>query len=51
MCRDSKDNKILELAVSGAADFVVSGDGDLLVLHPFRGISILRPREFLQASR
>lgn len=47
-CRDSKDNKILELAVSGAADFVVSGDGDLLVLHPFRGITILRPREFLR---
>lgn len=46
-CRDPKDNKFLELAVSGNADSIISGDGDLLVLHPFRGISILRPGDFL----
>ena len=46
-CRDAKDNKFLELAVSGKAGCIVSGDDDLLVLNPFRGIPILTPREFL----
>jgi putative PIN family toxin of toxin-antitoxin system len=34
-CRDSKDNKFLELAVSGKADYLISGDEDLLVLSLF----------------
>ena len=45
-CRDAKDNKFLELAVSGNATSIVSSDRDLLVLHPFRGISILTPQDF-----
>ena len=46
-CRDPQDNKFLELAVSGNAACIVSGDRDLLVLHPFRGIPIMTPRRFL----
>ena len=46
-CRDPKDNKVLELAVSGAADYIVTGDGDLLVLNPFRGIPVLTVVDFL----
>jgi uncharacterized protein len=46
-CRDEKDNKFLELSVSGKADYVISGDTDLLALHPFRGIKILTPGDFL----
>ena len=46
-CRDLKDNKFLELALSGKATHIITGDKDLLVLHPFRGISILTPRGFL----
>jgi len=46
-CRDPRDNKFLELAISGDAECIVSGDQDLLVLHPFRGISIVTPRGFL----
>jgi putative PIN family toxin of toxin-antitoxin system len=46
-CRDAKDNKILELAVSGMADYIITGDEDLIVLDPFRGMPILPPREFL----
>ncbi len=46
-CRDPKDNMILELAVSGKADVIVTGDSDLLVLHPFREIAILNPQTFL----
>lgn len=48
-CRDTKDNKFLELAVSARADCIVSGDEDLLVLNPFRGIPVLTPREFLSS--
>ena len=38
---------LLELAVDGRADVIVTGDKDLLVLHPFRGISILTPADYL----
>jgi uncharacterized protein len=47
-CRDPKDNKLLELAVNGRADLVVSGDADLLALNPFRGIPIVTPAAFVQ---
>jgi len=47
VCRDPKDDKLLELATSGNADFLVTGDKDLLVLNPFRGVKIITPREFL----
>jgi uncharacterized protein len=46
-CRDVKDNKYLELAFSGAADLILTGDEDLLVLHPFRQIPIVRIQTFL----
>jgi uncharacterized protein len=46
-CRDSKDNRYLELALAAGAAAIVSGDEDLLVLHPWRGIQVLRPAEFL----
>lgn len=48
-CRDPNDDMFLEVAVNGAADYVVSGDADLLALHPFRGIPILSPADFLTA--
>lgn len=47
-CRDPKDNKFLEVAVAGYADVIVSGDEDLLILHPFEGIPIVPPRTFLE---
>ena len=46
-CRDPKDNKFLELAVSGEAQCIVTGDANLLVLHPFRGIDIKTSVDFL----
>ena len=48
VCRDPKDNILLECALAGRADYIVTGDQDLLILHPFRGIAILKPREFLR---
>lgn len=47
-CRDLKDNQILEVAVSGQADFIITGDDDLLVLNPFQNIQILTPDTWLQ---
>ena len=50
VCRDPKDNKFLDLALSGRATHVVTGDSDLLVLHPFGGIAILSPRSFVAVA-
>jgi predicted nucleic acid-binding protein len=47
-CRDPRDDKFLEAAVNGHADVLVSGDKDLLQLHPFRGIAILTPSDYLE---
>jgi len=49
VCRDPKDNMLLELAVSGQADMIITGDSDLLALNPFRDIAILNPKDFLTA--
>ena len=46
-CRDPKDNKFLELAVTANASCIITGDKDLLVLHPFRGIPILNAVDFI----
>ena len=47
-CNDPKDDKYLSLAASGKADVIVSGDvRHLLSMHPWRGISILSPADFL----
>jgi uncharacterized protein len=47
---DTKDNKFLELAVNGKADYLISGDRDLLILNPFQEISILSPQAFMLIS-
>lgn len=47
ICRDPKDDHVLSLALSGKADCIVTGDRDLLVLDPFRGIAILRVSDAL----
>ena len=46
-CRDPKDNKFLELAVAANAACIITGDADLLELHPFRNIPILNTVDFL----
>ena len=48
VCRDPDDDAVLALALSAQADFVISGDDDLLSLHPFDGIQILTPAQGLQ---
>jgi uncharacterized protein len=61
VCRDADDDKVIETAVVGNADCLLTGDADLLVLRPgsaaeiatsadalFRGVAILKPAEFLK---
>ena len=45
-CRDEKDNFILETALKGKVDYLISGDKDLLILNPYRGIKIITYRQF-----
>ncbi len=46
-CRDPKDDKILEAAVNGSANLIITGDSDLLALHPFQDIAIVSPSSYL----
>ena len=43
---DEADNRLLELAVEGRADAIITGDRDLLVHHPYHNVEILRARVF-----
>ena len=47
ICRDPKDNMFLAVAYEGKADFIVTGDKDLLILKKFDKTLIITPREFL----
>lgn len=46
-CRDPEDDKLLETALMGEADCIVTGDQDLQLMSPFQDIPILSPRDFL----
>ena len=46
VCRDPKDDKFLELSVGGKADYLITGDQDLLVFHQFRDTKIITPKDF-----
>lgn len=46
VCRDGKDNFLLEVAIEGEADYLVTGDEDLLVLDPFHNTKIVKPKDF-----
>jgi putative PIN family toxin of toxin-antitoxin system len=50
-CRDPDDDKYLETALRGGADTIVTGDRDLLVMHPFERISILAPADWLARGK
>ena len=49
-CRDINDNKYLELVLESEASTLVSSDSDLLSLHPWRGIPILSPADYMRAA-
>jgi len=47
-CRDAKDNFLLELAIDGKADYLVTGDNDLLILQTVQKTKIVRMNDFLE---
>jgi len=46
-CEDPDDNKFLECAIAGNCDIIVSGDKHLLKITEYRGVKIIKAREFL----
>jgi uncharacterized protein len=46
VCRDPKDDRILGCALTGEADYLVTGSEDLLVMKQFKAIRIIAPRDF-----
>lgn len=49
--RDVKDDKFLICAIEAKADYIITGDEDLLTLKEYGGIKILTPREFLKVLK
>lgn len=45
--RDPKDNPVLETAINGKCDFLITGDKDLLILKKYNNINIVTPAQFL----
>ena len=45
--RDPKDNMFLDVAIAGHADYLISGDKDLLVLKKIESTAIVSPKNFL----
>ena len=50
-CKDPKDNKFLSLALDGSVPTIVTGDGELLKLDPWRGIDVLTVHSFLEKHK
>jgi len=49
VCRDPDDNLVIETALAGDAQYIVTGDDDLLVLKRYESVHIVTPRVFLAA--
>lgn len=47
VCRDSKDNQVLDLCRDGEANYLVTGDQDLLVLKEYEGVKIVSAKDFV----
>ena len=48
VCRDPRDDKYLSLAKASKAEAIITGDRDLLILHPYESIAIITPADFLK---
>ncbi len=51
VCRDPDDNKIIETALLGRCQYIISGDNDLLAIGTYNGIRILNPADFLDVFK
>lgn len=50
LCRDSKDNFLLALCFDGKADFLITGDEDLLVIKKYKRTSIVKISDYLKSK-
>lgn len=50
ICRDEKDNFLISLAIDGKADFLLTGDQDLLVLNPHGKTKIITFSKFMESE-
>jgi len=50
ICRDKDDDDKIECGIISMADYIVTGDEDLLILKSYEGIKIVTPREYLEAT-
>ena len=50
-CRDPDDDKLIETALNGEADYLITGDNDLLIMSPIDHCPILLPADFLTELR
>ncbi len=50
VCRDADDDNVLAAALDASCDCIITGDKDLLVLHPYQAVAILSPRAFLDVE-
>jgi putative PIN family toxin of toxin-antitoxin system len=48
LCRDEKDNFLISLAIDGQADYLITGDADLLILEQVENVRIVTYRDFLE---
>ena len=48
ICRDPEDDKFISCAISASADYIVSGDKDLIDLKQYKSIKIIKASEFLE---
>jgi putative PIN family toxin of toxin-antitoxin system len=46
ICRDPNDDMIIACAIDAAADYIVTGDEDLLILKRYKDIIVINPRNF-----
>ncbi|MFN4212450.1 MAG: putative toxin-antitoxin system toxin component, PIN family [Microgenomates group bacterium] len=51
ICRDKKDNQILNLCFTGKANYLITEDKDLLILKKFKNTKIVAPKRFLKIKR
>lgn len=51
ICRDPKDNKFLDVAITSNADYLITGDEDLLVLERIEHTSIITPKDFIDSHQ
>ena len=49
--KDTEDNRVLEAAIEGNCDYIITGDKEVLNLGSFRGIKIITAEKFLKSNR